>query len=177
MANKKSTIKKTKKQSANKQEKNVDKSIKDIFVAEAQNVTFTEEDLKKDEEERQRKAEEEAAHKAEEEAVANETIEEEIVENDHPLETETEAVPEVEETLITEDAIHIPFVQIVGEENNSSGEVTVAASYSISDEKEVEADAAYTVEPQPKKESVKPKKRSTSKDVYGYHWMGLIYDE
>lgn len=148
MAKQKKDTKKDKKQS----KKTVDTSLKDIFVAEAQDTTFTEEDVKELEETRQQAKEEEIAV-TEPVEVVNEQPTEEIVETPQEEEVttnEAENVTDVveEETVVPEKEINQEDIPVIEEEKS-------------------------------KKEEVKPtpKKRITTKEAYGYHWMGLIYDE
>ena len=96
----------------------------------------------------------------------NETVEEKTV---------GELLEEVNEQPEKEEVINVPFVQIVDEEKNDANEgvVTYATTYSTEDIKE----EVKNETPQPKKSTIKSKKRSTSKEVYGYHWMGMIFDE
>lgn len=183
---KKSETKKNKKQAKKSEsKKTVDTSFKEAFMADAKNTTFTEETVKKLEEEVKVEAtDNEPVEETNEVEVVNATDEEQEDttldvtdsehehwdiyatgrENEEPV--EEEAVTEAEPT---EEVIQVPFVQTVGEEEPESNTAGGTVSYTQTEVEE---------EPQPKKEEIKPKKkRSTSKEVYGYHWMGLIYDE
>lgn len=182
---KKSETKKNKKQAKKSEsKKTVDTSFKEAFMADAKNTTFTEETVKKLEEEvKVEPTDNETVEETNEVEVVNATEEQEDTtlditdsehehwdiyatgrENEEPV--EEEAVTEAEPT---EEVLQVPFVQIVGEETPDTETVGESVSYTQTEVEE---------EPQPKKEEIKPKKkRSTSKEVYGYHWMGLIYDE
>ena len=182
---KKSETKKNKKQAKKSETKKVvDTSFKDAFMEDAKNATFTEETVKKLEEEvKVEPTDNEPVEETNEAEVVNATEEQEDTtldvtdsknehwniyvtgsENEAPV--EEEVVTEVEPT---EEVLQVPFVQIVDEEEPESNTVVESVSYTQTEVEE---------EPQPKKEEIKPKKkRSTSKEVYGYHWMGLIYDE
>lgn len=159
MANKKSEVKKNKKQSNQTEETeikiSVDTSLKDIFVADAQNTTFTEEDVKELETVKQENvietpAEGTKSEEVEEEPLKEETPVQEIIETEEKEIETVDEQPEKVET-ISEKGIkkeHIPVETVVGIES-----------------------VVEVKQEQPKK------KRMTTKEVYGYHWMGLIYDE
>lgn len=154
MAKQKKDTKKDKKQS----KKTVDTSLKDIFVAEAQDTTFTEEDVKELEETRQQAKEEEIAVTEPVDAVDEQTTDE-IVETPQEEEVTNESVEEtVIEEVTTDEAENV--TDIVEEEM-------------VVSEEEINQKDIPTV----KEEKPTPKKRITTKEAYGYHWMGLIYDE
>jgi hypothetical protein len=181
---KKSETKKNKKQAKKSETKKVvDTSFKDAFMADAKNTAFTEETVKELDEVKVEPTDNEPVEETNEIEVINATEEQEDTtldvtdsehehwdiyatgsENEEPA--EEEAVTEAEPT---EEVLQVPFVQTVVEEEPESNTVGETVSYTQTEVEE---------EPQPKKEEIKPKKkRSTSKEVYGYHWMGLIYDE
>ena len=56
---------------------------------------------------------------------------------------------------------------------SNNGEETVTAT-SADTEAIVSDGAEVVVQEETKPE--KPKKRKTTKDIYGYHWMGMIFD-
>ena len=174
---KKSEVKKNKKQAKKSTPKKVvDTSFKDAFMADAKNTTFTEETVKELDEVKVEPTDNEPIEETNEVEVVNATDEEqtETVLDESVDETNVEDKETVEEEVTTEaepteEILQVPFVQIVGEEEPESNTVGETVSYTQTEVEE---------EPQPKKEEIKPKKkRSTSKEVYGYHWMGLIYDE
>ena len=174
---KKSETKKNKKQVKNSEsKKTVDTSFKEAFMADAKNTTFTEETVKELDEVNVEPTDNEPIEETNEVEVVNTTDEEqtETVLDESVDETNVEDKETVEEevtteTETTEEVFEVPFVQIVGEEAPDTETVGKSVSYTQTEVEE---------EPQPKKEEIKPKKkRSTSKEVYGYHWMGLIYDE
>ena len=141
MANKKSEIKKNKKQSNQTEETevkaSVDTSLKDIFVADAQNTTFTEEDVNELETVKQ-------------ENIIEETPVQEIIETEGKEIEIVEEQPEKVETISEEEI----------------------------KEEDIPVEMVVETEPIVEAKQEEPKrKRMTTKEAYGYHWMGLIYDE
>lgn len=152
MANKKSQIKKNTKQTKKTNEPIDTSSLKDIFVAEAQNTTFTEEDV---------------------EELKNTKVEEAPVEDAVSIETVDGETDKIDETVATEEEEISEEVQPIGDkiDEQSEKEDTIQV-----DEVETSVEISEkTVNEEVKKE--RPKKRITTKEAYGYHWMGLIYDE
>lgn len=154
---KKANNKNNKKQSKKDEKKVIDTNIKEAFISEAQNTVFTEEDVK------------ELAVKEEEPVV------EEPVVNEEPEETEVAAE---EENYMG----NVQFLDSVVDEG-----VSTKAKYgsvieeSDLDEKlnDIPVDETVNdevVQEEPKKDKPK-RRRTTSKEAYGYHWMGLVYDE
>jgi len=177
MANKKTGSKKAKKDTKKVKNAETNVDVKDLFLADAKNTTFTEETVKKLEEEvKVELTDNEPIEETNEVEVVNATDEEQtdIVLDESVDETNVEDKETVEEevtteTETTEEVFEVPFAQVAGEETPDTETVGESVSYTHTEVEE---------EPQPKKEEIKPKKkRSTSKEVYGYHWMGLIYDE
>lgn len=172
MANKKKdTLKKDKKQSKKTNEtiQNTvaNTSLKDIFVADAQNTTFTEDDVKELEETRQQvKGEKENTeinpHISEDTETPDEVVSEEKghdnVDNLVPEEIDDNVITSTDENeeIISENDVDESDVPLENENINN-----ILETVNI------------------KEEIQKPvkKKRITTKEAYGYHWMGLIYDE
>ncbi len=164
MANKKKdTIKKVKKQPV----KTVDETnLKDVFVADAQNTTFTDDDIKKLEESRQQ----------------SDSFN--IIETTKEIKDENSAENVLDETPFS---IHDEVEDVVAVDNEEQGinsnteiqtEVTKDEKEEITKEetltaKSVDETTVKEVKKQPKTRI----NRMTTKEAYGYHWMGLIYDE
>lgn len=161
MANKKSEIKKNKKV-AKKTEKldtsSVDTSLKDIFVADAQNTTFTEEDVN------------------ELETVKHENIIEDNTSTNIERDEEIEKLKQLKEETIVQEIIETEEkeIEIVEEQPEK---VEIISEEEIKEE-DIPAEMVVETEPVVEAKQEEPKrKRMTTKEAYGYHWMGLIYDE
>ena len=154
------------------------KSVSEMFISESKDSPITEEDIKEFEEEK--------AARIELEKSANEVTE---TEDETPAEN-----PSVETVVEGREVYHVPFLQEVKDEAetvssdegvssytctsysitvSNNGEETVTAT-SADTEAIVSDGAEVVVQEETKPE--KPKKRKTTKDIYGYHWMGMIFD-
>ena len=205
MANKKTASKKAKKDTKKVKNAEANVDVKDLFLAEAKSSAFTEETIseldgiKVESPYKKKEVEEPVDTPTDEVEVSDAVIDatdiptDELVdiimtsaqddvvkivdEENETVEEKTvgELLEEVIEQPEKEEVINVPFVQIVGEETNDANEgvATYATTYSTEDIKE----EVKNETPQPKKDTIKPKKRSTSREVYGYHWMGMIFDE
>ena len=205
MANKKTASKKAKKDTKEVKNAEANVDVKDLFLAEAKSSAFTEEtiseldEIKVESPYKKKEVEEPVDTPTDEAEVSDAVIDatdiptdeladiimtsaqDDVVkivdEENETVEEKTvgELLEEVNEQPEKEEVINVPFVQIVDEEKNDANEgvVTYATTYSTEDIKE----EVKNETPQPKKSTIKSKKRSTSKEVYGYHWMGMIFDE
>lgn len=205
MANKKTASKKAKKDTKKVKNAEANVDVKDLFLAEAKSSAFTEEtiseldEIKVESPYKKKEVEEPVDTPTDEAEVSDAVIDatdiptdeladiimtsaqDDVVkivdEENETVEEKTvgELLEEVNEQPEKEEVINVPFVQIVDEEKNDANEgvVTYATTYSTEDIKE----EVKNETPQPKKSTIKSKKRSTSKEVYGYHWMGMIFDE
>lgn len=199
------TSNKTRKQNNKKQVTPVvvtEQSAKDLFISEAKNTTFTEEDLK-------------VLEAAKLEEKSTETFDVYNVPINIEKENSEEEIQNVENCEAASNVIiensesqyYIPSVQFadhVGEEiptdnNDEPCSAVTIDSYCIDNSdftsvgvggittftnynpEEIVSDWAEVIIPEEpkKKEELTPKKkkRSTSTQVYGYHWMGQIYGE
>lgn len=173
MANKKTDIKKNKKQikeAVNTETKSsVEANLKDVFVADAQNTIFSEEDVK--ELENSKKVEEQIENTVKEEKVKPTKNIEKAVEK--KSESKKNADFKVNESEMADE--QTVEVEITSEDNVKEENIPLGTE-TIEEKKE---DEIITAEVTKKGESPKKtvKKRITTKEAYGYHWMGLIYDE
>ena len=171
MANNKKNNKKANKKTVEKQ---TEVNIKDLFVEEAQNTTFTEEDVKELEESR--------CHTDN----VGETTEEieniESMDDENKVQQTTNSIPEIPSNDMydseseKQEKEHTEYTDKIGEIQESV--VTTNEKETLVSEKSSSLDGVGEYVPvNENKHKQTPKRRITTKEAYGYHWMGLIYDE
>ena len=164
MAKKKNEIKKrgnSKKQT--EELKKVDDNIIDSFISDAKSTVITEEETKRPVYDKSKKIKEDTEHIISEEP--KEVTNDDSFEN-APIEEEVNT--EVLQTTIDEEPINDYTVTEEKDNSETSGENIPVNT---------ETDKSEDVKKQePTKQEPTKKKRSTTKEVYGFHWMGQIFD-
>lgn len=191
MVKKKSQINKATKKAKVDTVPPLDSDVKDLFISEAKNTTFTEEDVEKMNEDKK-----------------IETPEEPVIEKENITEddnvgfcvTGEENTPETEEGK--EDVMYVSGFDIAdytvsGDETITSywsSTKTIDDSYTLAEEgglntpdienevsEKDEEEVVVTVNDEPvvkeKPKRVKSKNRTTSQEAYGNYWMGLVYED